>query len=189
MAIMAYPNLWKGGVDMTLLIEFMSKNVDCKQVDEWQRQGRIRLLERAQVQPNGSVGIFLKWFELPGYSEHFPLIPEDIEEEGQVRYTYRQSLFDKYRLREGIYRVEGVEHLSVSYGLERTTEGAYPVSRIAVVSESSGLVMDCYEDLRNGKLRPEQEWSTPGLVEAPKSEEGSGSHPLPPMAVTATKAA
>lgn len=172
---------------MALMIEFLDEEVDLDQIDEWQRDGIIALREKAVIQPNGNPAFFLKWWELPAYKLQRPLMPKGEE----IRYTYRYDMRDGHAAREGLYEIEGIEQMSVQHGLE-PRDGA-KVSRVSIAGPDLKKICQAYEDLRAGQLRPKQEWSSSGSIEAPKEtpakDEGSGQHALPPKAATATQAA
>jgi hypothetical protein len=170
---------------MTLLIEFLDERIGLREIDEMQRIGDITLRERAEIQPNGNPAFFLKWWELPAYKLQLPVMPDD----AKIRYTYRYGMRDGHAAREGIYEIEGIEMMSVQHGLD-TRDGA-KISRVMIASGDLAKICQVYEDLRANKLRPTQEWSSSGSIEAPKEPkgEGSGQHTLPPKAATAPRAA
>lgn len=173
---------------MTLLIEVMnSEYADEREVDDLLRKHGVSLSERAKRQPNGNVGIFLGWYDLPGVKRLGPKIPEEVEDQLEIMYTYRYVVPDGHSLTEGIYEHDDIEEMSVLHGLfdgER-------VSRVTIVSESLPLIIDLYEDLRDGKLKPARDWSAkPRSPVEPKGEkEASGQHALPQKAATAPQAA
>lgn len=167
---------------MTLLIEFLNEEVDLDTIDDWQRDGTITLRERAEYQPNGNPAFFLKWWELPAYKRQLPMMPEGED----ILYTYRYDMRDGHAAREGLYKAEGIEEMSVQHGLD-SRDGA-KVSRVMIASRDLRKIVPAYENLRAGRLEPKEAWKSASSTEPPKDKksEGSGQLVLPTMAARAT---
>ncbi|MCK9361472.1 hypothetical protein M0Q28_04585 [Patescibacteria group bacterium] len=173
---------------MPLLIEFTDPDIDVEDIDDLQEDRRIRLRERAEIQSSGNPGFFLRYAHLPDYLFQAPRLPPDLE----VRYSYRSDLRDDGRASQGMYEVEGIALMKVEHAKDYDLKTIF--SRVVIIGEIGTplqTISDAYVALRDGKLRPSKDWSSPGTIAAPAAEksEGSGSHTLPQKATAATKAA
>lgn len=175
-----------------LIIEFTDPSVTLEEIRDLAKEGRIRLpsgrMDALKVQPNGCVGIETMIF-VPMLNRKVPKLPKELE----VRYTYRQEIVDGIRPNEGVYSYGGenggVEIMVVQRTFDRRL--GVPKSVVEIIGTDLNMIEQAYMCLRTGTLKPDQDWSSPGTIEAPAPEakEDGGQLALPQVAAPETEAA
>lgn len=174
---------------MPLLIEFRGEGVTLKEISDLQKAGIILLKENATVQSSGFPAFFLSYACLPDYLFQAPNLPKELE----VLYTYRDDLQDGGVAKQGKYTVPGIEHMNVQHKKDYQTNVFF--SRVVIIGVDLRKISETFEKLRDGELFPTKEWSSPGLIAAPRmasandTKEDSGQLTLPLLAAQVTRAA
>jgi hypothetical protein len=173
---------------MGLIVEFTDPTVTREEIDAYIEDGRIPFVPGRHVvqrQANGNVAIYIGGASFPGLARKKLRLPDEL----QVLYTFRADIFDGYQPPEGMYAYgEDIQMMSaqrvkdVQLGQLKTV--------VEIVSPSIERIEQAFSHLRSGKLKPIEDWSSSGTIEAPADEkkEPSGSHPVPQTAA-ATQAA
>lgn len=183
---------------MSLTIEFIDETVTEKEINAYIRERKIPFnpkSHRLQTMPNGHVSIFIGFAGVPRLAAKSPKLPSELE----VQYIF-QSDVDDASLREGVYaHGEDIEVMTVQRVFDKRLGKLKSV--VEIVGTDLVKIEQAFMHLRSGKLKPTQDWTSAGTVEAPAptpapsngpsngAKEGSGTHGLPPVAATETKAA
>jgi len=173
---------------MGLIVEFTDPTVTREEIDAYIRDGKIPF-DRArghavQIQANGNVAIYVGSASFPGLPRKKLKVPSEL----QVLYTFRADILDGFQPAEGMYTYgDDIESFSVQR--VKDVQLGKVKTAVEIVSTNIERIEQAYSHLRSGKLKPTQDWSSVGTIEAPKADdpetkEGSGSHPLPPKAAT-----
>jgi len=175
---------------MAMRTEFQLASLMESEVKKYLVKKGFTLRSEVLRQGNGRLAFVYRWATLPAYLNEAPTFPED----WLTRYFYHEEAFD-LTIQQGRYTFgEGVNAISLTVQKFFNIKANSLCYEINADGSDLKLITDACEQLRAGALKPVVSWSSPGTIEAPKAEEpaskgeGSGSHPLPQTAATASAA-
>ncbi|MEI7511991.1 MAG: hypothetical protein WCK01_00845 [Candidatus Uhrbacteria bacterium] len=172
---------------MGLIVEFTAHGVTREEIDAYIGDGRIPFNKRfheVQEMPNGNISIFIRNVSTPGLKRKAIGRPYPAEL-GPI-YSFRADIHEGFLPQEGMYTCgEGIHSISAQR-VKDVQLGKLKTS-VEIIGDDLDKIEQAYLLLRSGKLKPVHDWSSPGTIESPNSDEpkeGSGSHVLPQTAAT-----
>jgi hypothetical protein len=171
---------------MPLRIEFYDESLDDAEYRKTMLDRGFRIREPLARQSSGRLGVYIGYARLPSYLDQAPPLPE----EWLPRYFFIEKLYD-VDLKQGRYEYAD-QSSAVVIDVQKVKDKSVNAKdqpfyfQVDIQGERLAVIVEAFRLLVTGRLKPKEEWSSPGSIEAPKAEarEPSGSHTLPQTAAT-----